>query len=51
MKDRLHVIRLLYAGDNLERAKQDLARYARKRPRARLTLRQRTRILDEWPKR
>jgi len=36
-KDRLHVLRLLYAGNNLDRAKDELPEYARKRPRARLT--------------
>jgi hypothetical protein len=50
-KDRLHVLRLLYAGNNLARAKEELAAYARKRPRARLTIRQRTRVLEEWPTR
>ena len=50
-KDRLHVLRLLYAGNNLDRAKDELVAYARKRPRARLTIRQRTRLLEEWPKR
>jgi hypothetical protein len=49
-KDRLHVLRLLYAGNNLDRAKTELADYARKRRRARLTIRQRIRVLEEWPK-
>jgi hypothetical protein len=48
-KDRQHVLRLLYAGNNLDRAKGELAAYAKKRPRARLTIRQRTRVLEEWP--
>jgi hypothetical protein len=47
--DRQHVLRLLYAGNNLDRAKGELAAYAKKRPRARLTIRQRTRVLEEWP--
>ena len=41
----------LYAGNNLDQAKAELAAYARKRPRARLTIRQRNRVLEEWPKR
>jgi len=49
-KDRLHVLRLLYAGSNLDRAKTEMADYARKRRRARLTIRQRNRVLEEWPK-
>ena len=47
-KDRLRVPQLLYAGNNLDRAKDQLAAYAKKRPRARLTVRQRTRVLEEW---
>jgi len=49
-KDRQHVLRLLYAGNNFDRAKGELAAYAKKRPRARLTVRQRNRVLEEWPR-
>jgi hypothetical protein len=49
-KDGHHVLWLLYAGNNLDRSMDELAAYARKRPRARLTIRQRTRVLDEWPR-
>lgn len=36
-KDGQHIDRLLYAGNNLDRAKAELAAYARKRPPTRLT--------------
>ena len=36
-KDGQHIDRLLYAGNNLDRANAELAAYARKRPRTRLT--------------
>jgi len=49
-RDRTKVDRLLYAGNNLEKARDLLAKAVKHRPRIRLTLRQRTRILDEYPK-
>jgi len=48
--DRLHVLRMLYAGNDLDRAHAELEAYKRKRPRARLTIRQRNRVLKEWPR-
>jgi hypothetical protein len=41
--------RLLYAGNNLERARQIFANAVQFRPRIRLTIRQRTRVLQQWP--
>jgi hypothetical protein len=49
-RDRTKVDRLLYAGNNLEKARDLLAKAIKHRPRIRLTLRQRTRILDEYPR-
>jgi hypothetical protein len=49
-RDRTKVDRLLYAGNNLEKARDLLAKAVKHRPRIRLTLRQRTRILDEYPR-
>ena len=40
---------LLYAGDNVAKAREIFAAMVRHRPRLRLTIRQRTRVLDEWP--
>ena len=48
-KDGLHVERLLFAGNNLDKARALFAAYAKKRPRARLTIRQRSRVGAEWP--
>jgi hypothetical protein len=42
--------RLLYAGDNLETARELFAQEVKRRPRIRLTIRQRTRVLERWPK-
>ena len=41
--------RLLYAGNDLERARRIFANAVRFRPRIRLTIRQRTRVLQQWP--
>lgn len=42
--------RMLFAGTSLERARAIFAEYARHRPAARLTIRQRSRVLTQWPK-
>ena len=42
--------RTLFAGMCLDRARAVFADYARRRPAARLTIRQRSRLLDQWPK-
>jgi hypothetical protein len=48
--DEQHIIDLLYAGSNLDRARDIFARFLKKGPAAHLTIRQRTRVLDRWPK-
>ncbi len=45
-----HVRELLYAGNNLDKARSVFAAFIKKRPRAHLTIRQRTRVVDKWPK-
>jgi hypothetical protein len=49
-RDGRHVERLLFAGNSLDKARALFAAYGRRRPRARLTIRQRSRVLEEWPK-
>ena len=46
-RDGLHVERLLYAGNNLDKAEDIFARAIKHRPRIRLTIRQRTRVLQQ----
>jgi hypothetical protein len=41
--------RLLYAGSNLDRARDIFTAAISHRPRIRLTIRQRTRVLQQWP--
>jgi hypothetical protein len=48
-KDSRQVERLLFAGNDLDKARALFAAYAKKRPRARLTIRQRSRVVAEWP--
>ena len=50
-RDGMHVERLLYAGNNLAKAEDIFARAVRHRPRIRLTIRQRTRVLQQFPDR
>jgi hypothetical protein len=40
---------MLYAGSNLDKAREILTAAIKHRPRIRLTIRQRTPVLDEWP--
>jgi hypothetical protein len=47
-KDGTKVERLLYAGNNLEKAQKIFAEAIKHRPRIRLTIRQRTQILERW---
>jgi len=49
-KDGRHVERLLFAGNSLEEARALFAAYRKRRPRARLVIRQRSRVLEEWPR-
>ena len=44
------VERMLYAGSSLDKAWEVFAAAIKHRPRIRLTIRQRARVLDEWPK-
>ena len=48
--DEQRVLRMLYGGNNLDKARTVFANYIRIRPRARITIRQRTRVLDQWPR-
>jgi hypothetical protein len=48
-KDGTKVDRLLYAGNNLEKAQEIFRTAIQHRPRIRLTIRQRTRLLEQWP--
>jgi hypothetical protein len=42
--------RLLWAGNNLDKAREVFAAEAKRRPRGRYMIRQRLRVLDEWPR-
>jgi hypothetical protein len=44
-KDDMRVVELLYAGNNLDKARRIFERAIKHRPRIRLTIRQRTRVL------
>jgi hypothetical protein len=48
-KDGSKVDRLLYAGNSLLRAESIFEAAIEHRPRIRLTIRQRTRVLKQWP--
>jgi hypothetical protein len=41
---------MLYAGNNLDKAHRIFERTAKLRPRIRLTIRGRMRVVDEWPR-
>jgi hypothetical protein len=49
-RDGLRVEFTLYAGNNLDKARRIFERTSKYRPRTRLTIRQRMRVLDEWPR-
>ena len=49
-KDGTKIDRLLYAGNNLDKARELFAEEVKRRPRIRLTIRQRTRVLEQWPR-
>jgi hypothetical protein len=40
---------MLYAGSNLDKAREVFTAAIKHRPRIRLTIKQRSRVLDEWP--
>jgi hypothetical protein len=48
-KDGQRIEELLFAGNSLAKAQRIFERCIQKRPRSRLTIRQRTRVLREWP--
>ena len=49
-RDGTKVDHLLYAGNSLRKAQAAFARAVKHRPRIRLTIRQRSRVLQQWPK-
>ena len=49
-KDGAKVDRILYAGNDLDKARELFAEAINHRPGIRLTIRQRTRVLQQWPK-
>ena len=49
-KDGMHITGMLYAGNNLEKAYEVFRAFTKKRPRAPVTIRQRTRVIAPWPK-
>jgi hypothetical protein len=49
-RDGLRVELVLYAVSNLDKARRIFERATKHRPRARLIIRQRMRVLDEWPR-
>ena len=48
-KDGTAIDRLLYAGNNLDKAREIFAKAVKHRPRITVTIRQRTRVLRQWP--
>ena len=48
-KDRTKVDRMLFAGSSLGKAQEIFPTAIKHRPRIRLTIRQRTRVLRRWP--
>jgi hypothetical protein len=48
-RDGQRIEEMLLAGNSLAKARRIFERFITKRPRSRLTIRQRTRVLQEWP--
>jgi hypothetical protein len=48
-KDGSKIERMLYAGSNLDKAREVFAAAIYHRPRIRLTIRQRLLVLEQWP--
>jgi len=48
-KDGFKIDHMLYAGSNLDKAREVFAAAIKHRPRIRLTIRQRTQVLEQWP--
>jgi hypothetical protein len=49
-KDGSKVDHMLYAGNSLDKAREVFAAAIHHRPRIRLTIRQRSLVLEQWPK-
>jgi hypothetical protein len=49
MKDGSKVDRMLYAGNSLDKSREVFDAAMKHRPRIRLTIRQRARVLQQWP--
>jgi hypothetical protein len=49
MKDGTKVDHMLWAGSSLDKAREIFAAAIKHRPRIRLTIRQRTHVLQQWP--
>jgi hypothetical protein len=48
-RDGQRIEELLFAENSLAKAQRIFERFIQKRPRSRLTVRQRSRVLQEWP--
>jgi hypothetical protein len=48
-EDGQHIKEMMFAVSDLEKAKRIFGRFIKKRPKSRLTIRQRGRVLIEWP--
>jgi hypothetical protein len=48
-KDDMRVVELFDAGNNLDKARRIFERAIKHRPRISLTIRHRTRVLQQWP--
>jgi hypothetical protein len=48
-RDGMRIDAMLYAGNNRAKAQEIFVTTVKHRPRIRLTIRQRTRVLQEWP--
>ena len=49
-RDGMRIDALLYAGNSLDKAREIFVTTVKHRPRIKLTNRQRTRVLDAWPR-
>ena len=49
-RDGTKIDRMLYAGNNLDKARTLFEQAIKHRPRIRVTIRQRTRVLEQWPR-
>jgi len=49
-RDGQRIVEIVFAGSSLDKARRIFERMVKHRPRIRLTIRQRARVLDEWPR-